>query len=400
MPRKYLLLAVLLAMMSFTACHMPVQPLTPGPTMGRVAPEQWPELDDDLDSESLSRALEQSRVYLRRIPPDRRFRFGPDEYTAAHLLRSLDVFETLLRSLGPGPSLRQALTRDFVLYQSVGRDGRGQVLFTGYYEPLLNGALTRGGTCQWPVYTLPDDIIEVHLTDFAGDLPGRTIKGRLDGRRLMPYYTRFEIDRRNALAGRGLEIVWVDDPIGLFFLHIQGSGRVRLTDGTTWSVGYAGNNGRPYRSLGRFMIDQGLVAAEDMSMQSIRDWLAAHPERAAEVLDHNESYVFFRKLEGGPVGNINVPLTPHRSVALDHQLFPKGALAWIKGRKPRVADGQLQGWTDLDRFVLVQDTGGAIRGPGRLDLFFGFGPDAEAAAGRMSEPGTLYFLVLRAERTG
>lgn len=392
------LIGLVLVLAALAGCRVSQMP--PPKTdmvMVRLEPSQWPDLGDDLDAASLNQALDQSRVYLRRLPGTRSFKYGSDIYTARHLLASLDAFERLHRSLGPGRALNRALAKDFILYKSVGRDGGGEVLYTGYYEPLLNGSLTSCDRFRWPVYQRPHDLIEVNLGGFSPDLAGKTIKGRLKGRRLVPYYTRREIDRQNALAGQNLELVWVDDPVALFFLHIQGSGRIRLPDGRVMRVGYAGANGRPYRSLGRRMIELELLNSEEMSMQAIREWLGAHPDQAPDLLDHNGSYVFFHRLDGGPVGNINVPLTPGRSVALDHRIFPKGALAWLQSRKPVVRSGQVVRWQEFSRFVLVQDTGGAIRGPGRLDLFFGHGQEAETGAGRMKEPGRLFFLVMKNE---
>jgi len=382
--------------LAFSGCDLPWFRYPEEETvMVRVKPGKWPELTDDLDRASLSQALKQSRVYLRRLPPDRAFKYGPDTYSAGHLLASLDAFERLYLSLKPGQPLTEALAQDFILYQSVGREGKGEVICTGYYEPLLHGSLNPGGRFRWPLYRKPDDLIEVNLGDFSAGLAGEQIKGRLQGRRLVPYYTRSDIDRQGALAGRNLELIWVDDPIALLFLHIQGSGRIQLPDGQVILVGYAGQNGRPFRSIGRRMLDLDLLSPEEMSMQAIRDWLAAHPEKALTFMDYNESYIFFRRLEDGPMGNINVPLTPNRSVALDRRIFPKGALAWLEARKPVVDSGQITEWQKFSRLVLVQDTGGAIRGPGRLDLFFGHGFEAEIGAGHMKEPGRLFFLVMK-----
>jgi len=368
--------------------------------MVRLKTGKWPNLADDLDQASLYQALEQSRVYLRKLPPDRCFKFGSDSYPARHLLASLDAFEKLHRSLGTGKPLTRELKKNFILYKSVGRKGSGEVLCTGYYEPLLHGSLTPGGSYRWPLYKRPEDLIEANLGDFSPSLDGRVIKGRLKGQRLIPYYSRSDIERQGALTGRNLELVWVDDPIALLFLHIQGSGRVQLPDGQIMQVGYAGSNGRPFQSLGKRMLDLGLISREEMSMQSIRDWLAAHPEKALDLMDHNESYIFFRRLENGPLGNINVPLTPGRSVALDHRIFPKGALAWLQTRKPIIRSGRIERWQEFSRPVMVQDTGGAIRGPGRLDLFFGHGPEAEIGAGHMKEPGRLFFLVMKTDSSG
>ena len=213
---------------------------------------------------------------------------------------------------------------------------------------------------------------------------------------LVPYYSRREIDELGSLRGRGYEIAWVKNPIDFFFLHIQGSGILRLEDGRRLLVGYAGANGRPYRSIGRLLIDRGKIPQEEMSMQRLRRYLLDYPEEQNEIFFYNESYVFFRFSEEGPLGNIEVPLTPGRSIATDARLFPKGALAFIVTERPVLdAAGQLIGWQSFSRFVLNQDTGGAIRGPQRADLYFGSGFEAEAGAGYMNRPGKLYFLSLK-----
>lgn len=386
-------LLIILAV-SFSGCNIPwLYPPEPDLVMKKVKSGKWPTLVDDMDKESLLSALNQSRTYLKRVPKDRIFVFGKDKYTAGHLIESLDEFEKRFLTAESGADLNQALKKDFILYKSVGSDGKGRVIFTGYYEPLLYGSLTKTERFKYPLYKPPKDLIEVNLGDFSKDLSGKFIKGRVKGNRLVPFYSRAEIDRENALADRRVELAWVDDPVDLFFLHIQGSGRVQLENGEVIRVGYAGSNGRQYSSLGRYLINQGLITREQMSMPAIRDWFSANPEKAPELMDHNQSYVFFRKLEKGSVGNINVELTPGRSVALDHKIFPKGALAWIETRKPVMDEEKKLKWEKVFRLVLVQDTGGAIKGPGRLDLFYGHGEEAEFSAGHMKEPGHLFFLV-------
>ncbi|MBW2139605.1 MAG: murein transglycosylase A [Deltaproteobacteria bacterium] len=396
MIRRVIFIGILFLSFALTGCELlPWFRYPEEAVMVRVKPGKWPNLADDLDKASLYQAMEQSRVYLRRLPPDRTFRFGPDSYSAQHLLVSLDAFEKLYRSVGTGKPLTRALKQEFIFYKSVGKKGRGEVICTGYYEPLLKGSLKPGGNFRWPLYKKPDDLIQASLGDFSPDLAGKAIKGRLQGRKLVPYYTRSDIERKSALAGRNLELVWVDDPISLLFLHIQGSGRVQLPDGKIMQVGYAESNGRPYRSLGQRLLELDLISQEEMSMQAIRKWLVNHPEKAMTLMDYNESYIFFRSLENGPLGNINVPLTSGRSVALDHRIFPKGALAWLQCRKPVIDSGRIERWEEFSRLVMVQDTGGAIRGPGRLDLFFGHGVEAEIGAGHMKESGRLFFLVMK-----
>ena len=395
MKRPIVMIMLACALFLYGCPEKQPPPLPAGKTMVRIEPQNWPVMDDDLDPGSLSRAINYSRAYLKKLPPDREFLYETDVYTAAHLLESLNVFEDLHRKFAPGPQLTEALKERFLLYQSVGSDGRGSVLFTGYYEPELEGSLDPGPEYPWPLYGPPADLVTVELGDFDEELKGKRLRGRLDGQRLVPYHSRHDIERQGALGGRGLEIAWVKDPVALFFMHIQGSGRIRLPGGEVVRIGYAEANGRPYRSLGLRLLELELMEKGDMSMQGIRDWLTQHPERIPELLDHNPSYVFFRRLEGEVVGNINVPLTPGRSVALDYRLFPKGALAWIAGRKPMADGPKVTEIAPFSRFVLVQDTGGAITGPGKMDLFYGHGVEAEAEAGRTKEPGILYFPVLR-----
>ena len=209
----------------------------------------------------------------------------------------------------------------------------------------------------------------------------------------MPYYSRKEIEA-GALSEKGLELAWLKSPVDVAFLHIQGSGRLRLKDGGHLTVGYSTSNGHTYRSIGRFMLDRGLLTKEEMSMQAIQRYLSDHPEAVTGILNHNPSYIFFRPLKTGPVGNIGVPLTPGRSLALDSKRFPKGALGFISCRKPTLGpEGEITEWRKFSRFVVNQDTGGAIKGPGRADIFWGSGPYAEAAAGHLKHEGALYLLI-------
>jgi len=234
-------------------------------------------------------------------------------------------------------------------------------------------------------------LISLNLKDFG--LEPRIIRGRVVGRKLVPYHTRSEIDQ-GALEGQGLELAWVD-PVEAFFLHIQGSGRVLFPDGRQLLVNYADQNGRPYVSLGRVMIERGLLARDGLSMQKLKQYLFDHPDEVQELLTTNPSYVFFRVVEAGPLGCLGVPLTPGRSLALDRRIFPDAALGFIRTQKPVVDQGQIAGWQDFSRLVLFQDTGGAIKGPGRADLFFGHGPEAELGAGHMKKTGRLAVLVHR-----
>lgn len=255
----------------------------------------------------------------------------------------------------------------------VSADGSASGLFTGYYEPEVDGALRRDATHTVPIYRRPPDL----------------------GKR-SPYYDRRQIDA-GALAGRHLELLWLSDPIDAFFLQVQASGRVRLPDGTTVRVSYDGQNGRTYVPIGRVLVDRGEMTLDQVSMQSIRAWLTAHPQQAQAVMEENPSYVFFKEIPGlasdvGPPGVLGAPLTPMRSLAVDKAFIPLGAPLWIDTRDP--VDG-----TPIRRVVMAQDVGGAIKGAVRGDIFFGWGKDAENKAGLMRQQGTAYILLPRAART-
>jgi membrane-bound lytic murein transglycosylase A len=265
-------------------------------------------------------------------------------------------------------------------------------LFTGYYEPLLHGSLKRHGRYTVPIYARPPELVMVDLGRFRPSLKGQRIAGRVKDGSLLPFSDRREIDA-GALAGRKLEIAWVDDPVGSFFLQVQGSGRVRLEDGRELRVGYAGQNGHPYTSIGKELIARGALASKEVSLQTIRAWLEAHPAAARGVMEKNASYVFFQKLDGkeGPLGAQGIPLTPGRSLAVDLTQHALGVPVWLAAGVPSPRPDEPD--RKLHRLLVAQDTGGAIRGPVRGDVFWGFGPEAEAIAGRMKHRGKMWLLL-------
>jgi membrane-bound lytic murein transglycosylase A len=353
-----------------------------------------PALRDDGDPASLRAAVAESLAWLAAQPGDRVLVAGPRRVTVAEQSRALQGLLGVLAE-APEPERLAAYVRaTFEPLEAVG-GADGRMLVTGYYEPVIEASEQASAEYTVPVFGLPDDLIEVRLEAFDPRYRGERLFGRLEGRRLVPYWRRAEIDA-GRLAGRGLELAWARDPVDVFFMEVQGSGTLRFPDGRERRVGYAGANGRPYRAIGRLLIDEGHVPREAMSMQAIREWLRAHPEERERVLQHNESYVFFRPLPGAPEGSLGRPLTPGRSVATDARLFPPAGLAFIETESPeRTPDGTVR-WVPLTRFVLNQDTGGAIRGAGRVDFFWGRGESAAFAAGLMRQPGRLYFLVPRA----
>ncbi|HET9212810.1 MAG TPA: MltA domain-containing protein [Thermoanaerobaculia bacterium] len=292
------------------------------------------------------------------------------------------------------PGDREAVRRFFeTRFQpwSARNHGNPLGLFTGYYEPLLHGSRKRHGRYTVPLYGRPPELVTVDLGRFRDDLRGRRIAGKVVEGSLIPFPDRREIDE-GALAGRKLEIVWVDDPIGAFFLQVQGSGRVELAEGGEIRVGYAAQNGRPYTSIGKALIQSRALNPETVSLQTIRAWLEAHPDKIDQVLEKDASYVFFQEVKGeGPLGAEGVPLTPGRSLAVDLNYLPLGVPLWLSGGMPAPQEGEPD--RKLHRLLIAQDTGGAIRGPVRGDLFWGFGPEAEAVAGRMKHRGKLWVLL-------
>ena len=264
-------------------------------------------------------------------------------------------------------------------------------LFTGYYEPTLRGSLVADAAHTVPLYRRPPDLVTAKLADFHDDLAGRRISGRVREGRIEPYPSRAQIDG-GALAARDLELAWVDNPVAAFFLHIQGSGRIELADGTLLRLGYAGQNGHAYVAIGRELVKRGALRAESVSLQSIRAWLHAHPGEAAAVMAMNPSYLFFRRIDGaGSVGAEGTVLSAGRSLAVDRRYLPLGAPMWLDATAPPATGSGPD--RALRRLVIAQDTGGAIRGPVRGDVFWGNGAEAEAVAGHMKHAGRYYIML-------
>jgi membrane-bound lytic murein transglycosylase A len=269
--------------------------------------------------------------------------------------------------------------------------GETEGLITGYYEPLLKGSLEPSDEYRYPLYGVPKDLLVVDLGSVYPQLNGLRLRGKLVGNKVVPYYDRAQLNDDPELL-RGAEILWVDSLVDVFFLHVQGSGLVRLTDGSTVAVGYAQQNGHPYQSIGRVLVDMGELDREEVTLFTIRDWLQANPGRLHEVLAMNPSYVFFELKDGqadGPVGSLNVELTPARSVAVDRSVIPLGAPVWLQTTLPD------EDQSPFDRLMLAQDTGGAIKGHVRADVFWGRGDEAEMLAGTMKQQGRLFVLLPR-----
>lgn len=346
----------------------------------RVSPP--PELRDDLSRESLVAAIDGSLAASAAL---------------GSVACPAEVVATALRGLRaaastPDVDIAAYVTDAFAFHRSTGREGGA--LFTGYYEPILAGRRHRDETFSYPLYRRPDDLIEVRLGNFSPDYAGLSIHGRVAGGKLEPYYSRREIDGDRVLDGRGLELVWLEDPVDRFFLHIQGSGVIRFADGSILRVGFAGSNGKAYTSIGKLLAASGALGAEPATSPAIQAYLRAHPAERDPLLFRNERYVFFRESPQGPVGKLGVTLTAGRSIAVDPSVYALGGLAYLDASVPVPGpDGRPAGRGPLRRLVLAQDAGAAITGPGRIDLFTGSGDAAGREAGLMSERGALYLLV-------
>jgi membrane-bound lytic murein transglycosylase A len=366
----------------------PVSPLT------RIPDDRLPLFADDMDLESLEAAVEKSLQYYKRAAGRASVRMDDRLVSVKELQDSLIALREILRSNDPAEVRQERIRNGFDVYQSTGSDGKSAVLFTGYFESRLKGSLQKTGEYRYPIYRTPDDSVTVNLGKFNEKYKSDQLVGRVKGGELLPYYSRSEIDDQGVLNGRDLELAWVDDRIDLFMMHTQGSGKIELTDGRLLQVGYALKNGRPFQSIGTWLLKAGRIAPYQLSYKEIKRYLREHPDELTEILGANESYIFFRIVDGGPVGAIGEILTPGRSIATDPDLFPKGALAFIRMRKPVLdAEGNVESWIPHSRFVVSQDTGGAIKGAGRVDLFCGHGREAEMLAGSLKERGELYFLV-------
>ncbi|WP_349972399.1 MltA domain-containing protein [Pseudomonas caspiana] len=282
------------------------------------------------------------------------------------------------------PQIRSFLQENLQVYSMRSATGSADGLITGYYEPVYPGSLTKTPKASVPIYGVPDDLIIVNLESIYPELKGKRLRGRLEGRVLKPY------DDAATINAQGLNapvVAWLTDPMDLQFLQIQGSGRVRLENGKQLRIAYADQNGRPYRAIGRWLVEQGAIPKEEVTMGSIAAWAKANPTRIPELLGSNPSYVFFTRnpdSNEGPRGSLNVPLTAGYSVAIDRKVIPLGSLLWLSTTRP---DG-----TALVRPVAAQDTGGAIAGEVRADLFWGTGDDAGHLAGDMKQKGNIWLL--------
>ena len=365
-------------------------PVTPAaPALVRVA--HHPPLDDDADLSTLAAAIRASVEFYGRLPADRTFDFGADRVTAARMRQALIGLLGVLDTHPSAAELGRELDRRFQVYRATAEPA---VLYTGYYLPVVEARAAADASFRFPVLARPSDLVTASPSELGAECAATvTLTGRVDRGRLVPYATRAEIEAA-PVGGGGVPaapvLAWVDDPVALFFLQVQGTGRLTFPDGSTRLIGFAASNGRPYVSIGKLLVGEGQLSADEASMQGIRRWIAAHPGERERVLHANPRYVFFRPLAGEALGSLGVPVTGGRTIATDPAIYPPGALAFVAVPASYMAPADR-----LSRVMVNQDAGAAIRGPARVDVFFGEGPAAETRAGRMRSNGELYFLAPR-----
>lgn len=337
-----------------------------------------------LDLPDLRAAIDRSLNYLAK--PSSRTYFPISGITHKQAVDSLNAFAELLDSGLTGSGLNAAIRDRFDVYMSVGCDDQGTVLFTGYYTPIFNGSFVRTERFRYPLNKAPDDLVKG---------PGGTILGQRgpDGR-ITQYPPRAVIEGANMLRGR--ELVWLEDPFESYIAHVQGSAKIKLPDGELTTVGYAANNGHEYRSVAKELIKDGRITAAQMSLSAMIDYFKSHIDQVATYVRRNPRYVFFRKEDGPPRGSLNEPVTTMRTIATDKSIFPRGCLTFISTTLPRTVGGGVASRL-YSGFALDQDTGGAIRAPGRCDVYMGEGDMAGRLAGQTYQEGKLYYLFLKSE---
>lgn len=368
--------------------------LFPLPEAGlRVRP-----LEDEAGFRGMTEAVRQSIRYYQRLPPTAVFRYGDHHYTPRELEASMGLFLDIVENL-EGEERLDAIRERFLFFES--RNDRGKAFFTGYYEPLIPGSLRPTDPFLVPLLALPEDLVRVNLTPYVemgilpGDLENHVLRGKVQGREVVPFDDREEIVYEGSLEGRAEVLAYLSSHIELSFLQIQGSGLIRLEDGTLLRLNYADQNGHPYRAIGKVLLDR--IPREEMSLQRIREYLYSHPAEVREILNYNPSYTFFRHVPDGPLGFLEVPLTPGRSLAMDRRIAPPGGLAYFETTYPAESVEGAEAPVPFSRFGVVQDTGGAIRGHGRADIFWGSGERGERIAGPMKQEGRIFLLVGRKE---
>ena len=347
----------------------------------KIGPEQYPDFGAGyVHRTGLEEAAMYSLEYMSRPSSKKFYPYG--DITHDRAVASIEAFIQTLRTARSAQELDSLIKQRFDVYMSRGCDEQGTVLFTGYYRPIFDARLQPGGEYRYPLYKRPPDL------EFNEASQRNQRKGG------GPYSSRIEIDK-GALAGKGLELCYLKDRFEAYIVTVQGSGRLRLADGTLYDIGYSGDNGYDYTSIGQDLVKRGLITPEQLSLQGLIQFFRQHPDRLDEAMSLNKRYVFFTPRAGGPFGSLNVPVTPFRSIATDKQVFPRACPAFLVTQLPaRTESGAISNHS-YSGFAMDQDTGGAIRAAGRCDLFLGTGPEIGELAGRTLAEGKLYYIFVK-----
>jgi membrane-bound lytic murein transglycosylase A len=372
-----------------------------GPALRLLAPAEYPDFHESFQSKGgLIKAAKKALAYLEGPSAPRLVKLADRDYGAGELAASLEAVIALAKTAATQDEFADAIKEGFDVFASNGSDGAGKVIFSSYYQPSLAASRKKTPKYFVPLYKRPADMVDVDLGDFDKSLAGRSFEGRVDKktRNLVPYFSRGEIDVKKALAGKGLELAWLKDKYDVLDLHIQGSGILRFPDGKEMLAKFAATNGQPYNSVGRLLIAANVFTKDNITRDKIRDYLHEHPEAEDWLLEQDPRYTFFDlaplPADGEPFGALNQSLVPARSIAIDPALFPLGALAFFTTTAPQAdKEGRLLGLFPSSRFAVCMDTGGAIKGPGRVDIYAGHGKQAETTARNQWSDGRLYFLV-------
>ncbi|MBI5597856.1 MAG: MltA domain-containing protein [Elusimicrobia bacterium] len=382
---------------------LPPPPPPPPPALvpfEAVAPEDWPELSDDLDAETFARAAARSKAYLDG-QDDKLWSIGPVQVGTQTLIETLDALAQARKDSAGPKEFTDRLKAGFELYRVRGSTTGPGAHYSSYYPPTLAASRKQTPEFKYPLFGRPKDLVEVDLGSFDPKWKGEKLFGRIaSSGSFVPYFDRRDFDVRGQLAGRGLEAAWLKDPFDRLNIHIQGSGLLSFQDGTMAMARFAATNGRPYQSVGLAVVGAGAMTRDQITAATLKQYLAEHPEGEAWLLARNPRYTFFELVDlpadGEPPGTIGQALVAGRSIAVDPSVVPLGAACWVSVPVPQAdAQGRLLAREPMRRLMLAQDTGGAIKGPGRVDLYMGHGPEAETVAHRVWDAGELFVLVLK-----
>ena len=371
------------------------------PTLIKMDPKQIPSLKEDGDLTSLKLAIDRSLLYFNQLPTNYSFNFGEESYSTQDQIESLLHLKKFLNKKHSKKSLAKFIKKEFLIFRYSEAPVNG-ITFSSYYEYGLLASLTPNEEFRYPLYSRPPELVDVPLEKFDINKRGERVVGKVVGKELQAYYSREQIDSYKIFKERGLEIAWAKDPLEILFLQIQGSGWIKTPQGETYHIRYTGDNGHPYRSVGLYLIQSGIIPKENFSRQRMIDTLTRMSEdKRQAILNINPRYVFFEIVSDTvPIrGSLSVPLTAGRSIATDPKFYPPGALAWIQTQKPTFdREGNKVGTEEVSRLVLNQDEGGAIKGINRVDFFAGRGPEAKKMAENLWYPGEIYILIKRKQR--